>query len=39
MIESFNAKSQKLEYYETRYISDQKKADSLLDPKYKHLDP
>jgi len=39
MIESFNAKSQKLGNYEARNIIDLKKADNLLDPKYKHLNP
>jgi hypothetical protein len=38
-IESFNAKGQKLGYYEATNISDLKRAYRFLDPKYKHLNP
>ena len=39
MIESFNAKSQKLGYYEVINISEIERADNRLDPKYRHLNP
>jgi len=38
-IESLNAQNQKLENYEAGNISDLKRADNRLDPKYKHLNP
>ena len=38
-IEGFNSKNQELENYEATNISDLKRADNLLDPKYKPLNP